>query len=139
MGSDLPTDVLGALDSASSLPLVSTDAFPTVPATSLKGALDSLLSREMVTYETIDKEVAVLTDEGVDIVQRGSHEAKVYEAVCNAVEGLKISELAVGHTPIDGWRYVGRSGVLSAEGRTESCRCGQREGGTGKGVQGGMD
>jgi len=104
MGSDLPTDVLGALDSASSLPLVSTDAFPTISTTSLKGALDSLLSREMVVYETIDKEVAVLTDEGADIVQRGSHEAKVYEAVCNAVEGLKISELAVGHTPIDGWR-----------------------------------
>ncbi|KAJ0295248.1 hypothetical protein COL922a_014097, partial [Colletotrichum nupharicola] len=47
----------------------------------------------MVEYETIDKEVVVLTKEGEDIVANGSHEAKVFEAVVAAVEGLKISDL----------------------------------------------
>lgn len=93
---DLVTTVLSALDSAATLPLASTSAFATIPPAALKGALDSLLSREMVVYETLEREVAVLTGEGADIAARGSHEAKVYEAVCNAVDGMKISELAVG-------------------------------------------
>lgn len=95
MASDLPTRVLHTLDKASALPIASTEAFPDVEATILKGALDSLLSREQITYETIDKEIAVLTPEAEGIVKDGSHEAKVYNAVCEALEGLKISELPV--------------------------------------------
>ncbi|KAH8149476.1 uncharacterized protein LAJ45_06556 [Morchella importuna] len=93
MATDLPTQILHALDTASALPLVSSTAFPNVEATVVKGALDSLQSKEMVVYETVDREVAVLTEEGQSIVNDGSHEAKVYEAVCKAVGGLKISEL----------------------------------------------
>lgn len=74
---------------------MSSTAFPNVEATVVKGALDSLQSKEMVVYETVDREVAVLTEEGQSIVNDGSHEAKVYEAVCKAVGGLKISELPV--------------------------------------------
>jgi len=102
MAPDLATQILHTLDSSSTLPLASADAFPTTEPTVLKGALDSLQSREMVVYETIDREVAVLTEEGAGIVKNGSHEAKVYEAVCNAVEGLKISELPVG-VPMREW------------------------------------
>ncbi|KAF8251066.1 hypothetical protein K440DRAFT_596168 [Wilcoxina mikolae CBS 423.85] len=94
MAPDLPTQVLYALNDASALPLISTAAFPEIDSPVLKGALDSLQSREMVTYETVDKEVAILTAEGAGIVQDGSHEAKVYEAVCKALDGLKINELA---------------------------------------------
>lgn len=92
--SDLPTQVLEALASATSLPLLSAQAFPTVDSLHVKAALDSLASREMVTYETIEKEEAELTDEAAGVVKDGSHEAKVYNAVCKSLEGLKISELA---------------------------------------------
>lgn len=54
----------------------------------------------MVTYETLDQEVAVLTEEAAGIVQDGSHEAKVYKAVCEALDGLKISDLAVSQRDI---------------------------------------
>lgn len=95
MATDLHTQVLQALGNASSLPLVSADAFPDVESSVLKGALNSLHAREMVVYKTIDCEEAVLTDEAQSIVNDGSHEAKVYEAVCGAIGGLKISELPV--------------------------------------------
>jgi hypothetical protein len=112
MAPDLATQVLHALNDATALPLVSTDAFPNVESTVLKGALDSLLSREMVTYETLDKEVAILTEEGAGIVKDGSHEAKVYEAVCKALDGLKITELAVS-------LIIAHVGLRA---RTELCR-----------------
>ena len=47
----------------------------------------------MVTYTTIEKEEAELTDEGAGILKDGSHEAKVYDAVCKVLGGLKISDL----------------------------------------------
>ncbi|RPB29545.1 hypothetical protein L211DRAFT_832253 [Terfezia boudieri ATCC MYA-4762] len=92
--SDLPTHILETIASAASLPLLSSKAFPTVDSLHVKSALDSLASREMITYETVDKEEAELTDEAAGIVKDGSHEAKVYEAVCMSLDGLKISELA---------------------------------------------
>lgn len=95
MATDLPTRVLHTLNSAPALPLASTEAFPDIEATVLKGALDSLHSREQIVYETVDKEIAVLTPEAEGIVKDGSHEAKVYDAVCKAMEGIKISELPV--------------------------------------------
>ena len=49
----------------------------------------------MVTYEAIDKEEAILTPEAEGIAANGSHEAKVFEAVHNAMEGLRIAELPV--------------------------------------------
>ena len=49
----------------------------------------------MVTYEAIDQEVAILTLEAEGIAANGSHEAKVFEAVRNAIEGLRIAELPV--------------------------------------------
>lgn len=131
---DLPIEILRKLDSATNPPLLSSSAFPNVEPTVLKGALDSLHSREMVKYKTIDREVAVLTEEGSGIAQDGSHEAKVYEAVCNAVEGLKISDLPVTH-------------LRELEGTVESqltwmsgdCWHSFGEGGPRKGFQGGMD
>lgn len=91
--SDLPTQILTTVDAAKSLPIHSQEAFPDVEALQVKAALDSLASREMITYETIDKEEAELTEEAVGIVRDGSHEAKVYDAVCAALDELKISEL----------------------------------------------
>ena len=94
MASDLTSQVLEIL-SRSDESIVSADAFPSIPATAVKGALDRLRSREMVTYKTIEREEALLTPEAKSIAAEGSHEAKVFEAVRKSIEGLKITELPV--------------------------------------------
>jgi len=91
---ELTSQVLDAL-SASDGPILSADAFPSIPSTTLKSALDRLGSREMVTYRKIDREEAVMTEEAEGIAANGSHEAKVFEAVRKTVQGLKIAELPV--------------------------------------------
>lgn len=94
MASDLTAQVLEAL-SHSGGPLLSADVFPSVSSTTVKSALDRLGSREMVLYKAIDREEALLTPEAEGIAADGSHEAKVFEAVRNAVQGLKIVDLPV--------------------------------------------
>jgi hypothetical protein len=91
---DLTAQVLDAL-SQTEEPILSTDAFPSIPSTEIKSALDRLKSREMVIYDTIDKEEAILTAEAEGVAANGSPEAKVFEAVQTAIEGLKISDLPV--------------------------------------------
>ena len=93
-GEDLTSQVLNAL-SESNGPLLSSEAFPSTPATTVKSALDRLGSREMVVYKTIDREEYLLSKEAKDIAAHGSHEAKVFEAVRKAVGGLKIADLPV--------------------------------------------
>ena len=94
MASDLTTELLGTL-AESNGPLLTAEAFPSVPFTTIKSALDRLGSREMVVYKTIEREEAILTEEAQGIATHGSHEAKVFEAVRKAVEGLKVSDLPV--------------------------------------------
>ena len=94
MASDITSQVLQVL-SRSNEPVISADAFPSIPATAVKGALDRLHSRDMVAYKTIEREEAILTTEAKGIAAEGSHEAKVFEAVRKSIEGLKITELPV--------------------------------------------
>ena len=94
MATDLTTKVLDVLSQTDEL-ILSTDAFPSTLSVEVKGALDRLKSRDMVSYETIDKDEALLTPEAEGIAANGSHEAKVFEAVLQAVEGMKISDLPV--------------------------------------------
>lgn len=94
MVTDLTAEVLDVL-SRTDEPILSTDVFPSTPSTEIKSALDRLKSREMVFYETIDKDEAILTPEAEGIAANGSHEAKVFEAVLQAVEGMRISDLPV--------------------------------------------
>lgn len=94
MAVDLTAQILDAL-SQTEEPILSTDAFPSIPSTEIKSALDRLKSREMVVYDTIDKDEAILTQEAEGVAANGSPEAKVFEAVHAALEGLKISELPV--------------------------------------------
>lgn len=106
MATDLTPQVLDALSTDDSI--LSSDAFPSVPSTVVKSALDRLASRDMVVYKAIDREEALLTDEGKGIAAEGSHEAKVFEAVRKAVEGLKIGDLPVNTTRSiaeSRWRY----------------------------------
>ncbi|CAL8580016.1 Phenylalanyl-tRNA synthetase, beta subunit, cytoplasmic [Xanthoria parietina] len=92
MASDLLSQVLDVVSQAEG-PIFSNDAFPTVDFTTIKSALDRLGSREMIIYKQIDREEANLTPEAVGIAAQGSHEAKVFEAVRQAVDGLKIADL----------------------------------------------
>ena len=94
MATELTSQVLDAL-SKSEGTVMSADAFPQIPATAVKSALDRLGSREMVTYRKIDREEALLTPEAEGIAANGSHEARVFEAVQRAVGGLKITDLPV--------------------------------------------
>lgn len=51
-------------------------------------------SKKMITYGTVDAEVPTLTPEAESIVEKGSHEARVFEAVLSrGLEGLKIGDL----------------------------------------------
>ena len=92
MAQDLTAQVLGAL-SESDGPLLSAIAFPSADFISIKAALDRLKSREMVEYEQMKHEEAHLTPEAEGIAATGSHEAKVFEAVRAALDGLKIRDL----------------------------------------------
>ncbi|KAK0509301.1 hypothetical protein JMJ35_008672 [Cladonia borealis] len=92
MASDITAEVLHILSQGDGAQL-STDIFPSIPSSEVKSALDRLKSRDMVTYEAIDKEEAILTLEAEGIAANGSHEAKVFEAVRDAMEGLRIAEL----------------------------------------------
>ncbi|KAJ5212243.1 Phenylalanine--tRNA ligase alpha subunit [Penicillium cinerascens] len=92
MASDLTTAILDAL-SASDAPILSNQAFPSDPSLNVKSALDRLASRLMVEYETKEKDIIVLTSEGEAIVANGSHEARVFNAVVKALDGLKITDL----------------------------------------------
>lgn len=92
----LTSDILQRLEHNG--PLLSNKEFPTFKSTEVKSALDRLASRSMVEYKTIDREEAVLEAEGQDITANGSHEARVFEALQKAIEGLTLAELekAVG-------------------------------------------
>ncbi|KAJ5842737.1 uncharacterized protein N7525_000478 [Penicillium rubens] len=92
MASDLTNQILDAL-SASDAPILSSEAFPSTPSLNVKSALDRLESRQMVQYETLEKEIVTLTAEGQEIAANGSHEAKVFAVVLAAMDGLKISDL----------------------------------------------
>ena len=94
MAPDITAQVLDVLSQSDGAQL-STDVFPSIPSSEVKSALDRLRSRDMVTYEAIDQEIAILTPEAEGIAANGSHEAKVFEAVRNAIEGLRIAELPV--------------------------------------------
>lgn len=93
---DLSSEILQALSENDHL--LSSEAFPSQKSVDVKSALDRLASRSMITYETIDREEVILEEEGQEIAANGSHEARVFEALRQAMDGLTVSELeaAVG-------------------------------------------
>ncbi|KAL6857371.1 tRNA synthetases class II core domain (F) domain-containing protein [Trichoderma novae-zelandiae] len=88
---DVAHEILQAL--ANTDQILSTEAFPNVPFETLKASLDRLSSRSMVVYEQIERQEAILEPEAEEIVQHGSHEARVFEAVRKALGGLSIQDL----------------------------------------------
>ncbi|KAG8713504.1 Phenylalanyl-tRNA synthetase, beta subunit, cytoplasmic [Ceratobasidium sp. 395] len=61
----------------------------------IQGALNSLLSREMITYTTQEVMGTVLTPEGAQIAELGSHEARVWAALPakGSGPGLSVAEV----------------------------------------------
>jgi phenylalanyl-tRNA synthetase alpha chain len=92
MADDLADQVLSVLEHADK-PRLSSEEFPTLPFSTIKSALDRLGSRELIEYQQLDREEAILTPEAEGIVKNGSHEARVFEAVRSAKEGLQIKDL----------------------------------------------
>lgn len=76
---DLTLDILETLEEQD--PLQTQDAFPQISQAEIKAALDRLASRTMVAYDTNDSEEVVLTTEGQQICDEGSHEWKVWDIV----------------------------------------------------------
>lgn len=72
---DTAKEILDELDSQSTFQ--TEDKFPDVSQIEIKAALDRLASRSMITYETKESQVVVLTEEGETISKEGSHEYKV--------------------------------------------------------------
>ena len=90
-GGDLSLAVLQALSAKEAI--LSSEEFPGVGFVEMKAALDRLRSRDMISYEQIEREECVLEAEGEQIAAHGSHEARVFEALRQAVEGLSVQEL----------------------------------------------
>lgn len=88
---DFPSEILLALSRSD--PVLSQETFPNATFAEVKAALDKLASRSMVTYQTIEKDEAALEPEAEGIVANGSHEARVFEALRQAVEGLTVQDL----------------------------------------------
>jgi phenylalanyl-tRNA synthetase alpha chain len=89
---DLALDILAALNTAGT-GTISSSHFPNVAFSDMKAAVDRLSSRSMVSYKQVDQEIPILEPEGELIADHGSHEARVFEAVRQALEGLTIAEL----------------------------------------------
>ena len=92
-GRDLTIEILHRLEDDG--PFQTDVAFPAISQGEMKAALDRLASRAMVLYETHDSEQPILTKEGQQICDEGSHEYKVWDAVKKAGRlGLKDPALA---------------------------------------------
>lgn len=108
MALELQQLVLDQLESANEIKDTRTIVLPgeTSPATSqdaqllIQGALNSLLSREMITYTTQDVLVYELTPEGAHLAEQGSHESRVWNA-------LPLKGEEAGLTPIELKNAVG--------------------------------
>ena len=59
----------------------------------LLGVLKSLLAHDMIAFDTTEGERWVLTEEGAELAETGSHEVKVFNAIPEGDSGIKIAEL----------------------------------------------
>ncbi|KAG6830840.1 hypothetical protein H0H92_014492 [Tricholoma furcatifolium] len=99
MAESLQQLILDALDAQSTIQDTRLLTIPgqSAPATShedqitILGALNSLLSRDMVVYETHEVSSHALTPEGSQIVDMGSHEARVWAALPAKGEGSPLT------------------------------------------------
>jgi hypothetical protein len=89
---DLPHTILETLEHTD--PIQTSTTFPDSSQAEIKAAIDRLASRSMVEYDTTDSEIVVLTSEGKQIADEGSHEYKVWKVVKDSGK-VSIKELPV--------------------------------------------
>ncbi|KAF8640129.1 hypothetical protein AX17_001365 [Amanita inopinata Kibby_2008] len=77
---------------------------------SILGALNSLLSRDMIVYDTYEVLAYVLTPEGAQIARDGSHEARVWSAVPARGQGVPL-------TPVQLKQVIGDETTKVGQGR----------------------
>ena len=82
--------VLSELDSKGTIE--DTLSLTNVDQQQVLGVLNSLSSKEVVGFECLTRERLVLTEEGNQIADHGSHEVRVFHAI--PLEGLDISQLS---------------------------------------------
>jgi phenylalanyl-tRNA synthetase alpha chain len=100
MSEDLTAQVLSALSSADG-PILTSETFPNASDVAIQASVTRLESVKFIKSQKLDREEVILTEEGETIAENGSHEARVFEAVRSAMEGLAIKDLPgiVGKVP----------------------------------------
>eukprot|EP00842_Homolaphlyctis_polyrhiza_P005755 jgi/Hompol1/6180/HPOL_002219-RA len=83
-------DSNGSVPDSASLTITTPAGEQPLDQLELLGVLNGLLSREIVHYETIVSERLVLTEEGRELAESGSHEARVFNAVPEGPTGISI-------------------------------------------------
>ena len=91
---DVTQLILDTLATKDVTPIFTSAEFPSIPRNEIKAALDRLASRSMIEYQTKDAEIILLTQEGEEICDQGSHEWKVWNAVKRSVR-LEMKNLVV--------------------------------------------
>ena len=81
------------------------------PAKDVKAALDSLLSKEYVTYTTETTLVSKLTEEGTEIAKNGSHEYRLYSLVKSKGGNALLDELELPKQVLQ----IGKAKALTAK------------------------
>ncbi|KAJ1725086.1 Phenylalanyl-tRNA synthetase, beta subunit, cytoplasmic [Coemansia erecta] len=93
MSEELKLSVLNKLETEGSIADTKT-AFADVSAETILGALKSLESQEKVTYKTLTTEVWTIESEGQDMLENGSYEARIFDAVPAGEQGIPVAELS---------------------------------------------
>ena len=109
---DLPTEILTLLSEKDSI--ATDDVFPNISQPEVKSAVDRLASRDMVEYDTKEKEVVLLTEESERICEEGSHEYKVWDAV------RRKGKISIKELPVSTLFHIGLACLLIY--RTERSR-----------------
>jgi phenylalanyl-tRNA synthetase alpha chain len=88
--------VLELLDKKNEIPTTSSLQIDGVPVVQLEllGVLNALKSKNILEYSSIIKEKWILTEEGIEISEMGSHEAQLFNAIKDGVLINEISSLS---------------------------------------------
>lgn len=89
---DLQDTVLQRLDQKGSIADTSVE-FVGIESQKILATLNSLASRDMITYKSHSSDKYTLTEEGKQIAENGSHEYLLYQKVVESMSGLKISDV----------------------------------------------
>lgn len=76
---DITAEILTQLDTSG--PFTTSDVFPSLGPIEIKAAVDRLANRDMIEYDTVDKEIVALTEEAEGLASGGSWEYRVWDVV----------------------------------------------------------